>query len=278
GIEALFPIQAQTYDSVYDGLDLIGKAKTGQGKTLAFILPILESLTNGPEKASRKTGYGRAPIILVLLPTRELAKQVYTDFEYYGKSVGLTACCLYGGASIGPQTTQLKRGVDIVVGAVGRIKDHIDRGNLDLKSLKFRILDEANEMLRQSFVEDVEYILSKVNDATKVQTVLFSATLPSWVNHIAAKFLKSDKKIVDLVGLKVMKASESVRHIIMPCSWNARSQVIPDIINHHSSGGRTIVFTKIQGILDYLNLLADRFNTLWKDLTPYKFNSLHFHI
>ncbi|PWA92671.1 DEAD-box ATP-dependent RNA helicase 7 [Artemisia annua] len=255
GIEALFPIQAQTFDSVYEGLDLIGKAKTGQGKTLAFILPILESLTNGPEKASRKTGYGRAPTILVLLPTRELAKQVYTDFEYYGKSVGLTACCLYGGggASIGPQTTQLKRGVDIVVGAVGRVKDHIERGNLDLKSLKFRILDEADEMLRQGFVEDVEYILSKVNDATKVQTVLFSATLPSWVNHIAAKFLKSDRKIVDLVGLKVMKASESVRHIIMPCSWNARSQVIPDIIRHHSSGGRTIVFTETK---DYCSELS----------------------
>ncbi|GJS51317.1 DEAD-box ATP-dependent RNA helicase 7 [Tanacetum coccineum] len=235
GIEALFPIQAQTYDSVYDGLDLIGKAKTGQGKTLAFILPILESLTNGPEKASRKTGYGRAPIILVLLPTRELAKQVYTDFEYYGKSVGLTACCLYGGASIGPQTTQLKRGVDIVVGAVGRIKDHIDRGNLDLKSLKFRILDEANEMLRQSFVEDVEYILSKVNDATKVQTVLFSATLPSWVNHIAAKFLKSDKKIVDLVGLKLQCHELRSIRLVMS-SNNASSAVTYTSISFDSDG------------------------------------------
>ncbi|KAI3720784.1 hypothetical protein L2E82_31778 [Cichorium intybus] len=255
GIEALFPIQARTFDSVYDGLDLIGKAKTGQGKTLAFILPILESLINGPEKASRKTGYGRSPTILVLLPTRELAKQVFTDFKYYGESVGLSSCCLYGGggASIGPQTVQLKRGVDIVVGAVGRVKDHIERGNLDLCSLKFRILDEADEMLRQGFVEDVEYILGKVNDATKVQTVLFSATLPSWVNHIASKFLKPNKKIVDLVGVQVMKASENVRHIIMPCSSSARSQVIPDIIRHHSSGGRTIVFTETK---DYCSELS----------------------
>ncbi|KAL4575912.1 hypothetical protein LXL04_011999 [Taraxacum kok-saghyz] len=255
GIEALFPIQARTFDSIYDGLDLIGKAKTGQGKTLAFILPILESLINGPEKASRKTGYGRSPTILVLLPTRELAKQVFTDFKYYGESVGLTSCCLYGGggASISPQTMQLKRGVDIVVGAVGRVKDHIERGNLDLCALKFRILDEADEMLRQGFVEDVEYILGKVNDATKVQTVLFSATLPSWVNHIASKFLKPTKKIVDLVGVQVMKASENVRHIIMPCSSTARSQVIPDIIRHHSSGGRTIVFTETK---DYCSELS----------------------
>ncbi|KAI3793067.1 hypothetical protein L1987_35680 [Smallanthus sonchifolius] len=255
GIEALFPIQARTFESIYDGLDLIGKAKTGQGKTLAFILPVLESLTNGIEKTSRRTGYGRSPTILVLLPTRELAKQVYTDFKYYGEAVGLTSCCLYGGggASISPQTVQLKRGVDIVVGAVGRVKDHIERGNLDLCSLKFRILDEADEMLRQGFVEDVEYILGKVNDATKVQTVLFSATLPSWVNHIASKFLKPNKKIVDLVGVQVMKASESVRHIIMPCSWTARSQVIPDIIRHHNGGGRTIVFTETK---DYCSELS----------------------
>ncbi|KVI04750.1 DNA/RNA helicase, DEAD/DEAH box type, N-terminal [Cynara cardunculus var. scolymus] len=242
GIEALFPIQARTFESIYDGLDLIGKAKTGQGKTLAFILPILESLINGPEKASRRTGYGRAPTILVLLPTRELAKQVFTDFKYYGDAVGLTSCCLYGGggASISPQTVQLKRGVDIVVGAVGRVKDHIERGNLDFSSLKYRILDEADEMLRQGFVEDVEYILGKVNDASKVQT-------------IASQFLKVNKKTVDLVGVEVMKASENVRHIIMPCSSSARCQVIPDIIRHHSSGGRTIVFTETK---DYCSELA----------------------
>ncbi|KAI3517613.1 hypothetical protein L1887_16828 [Cichorium endivia] len=258
GIETLFPIQARTFEPIYDGLDLIGKAKTGQGKTLAFILPILESLINGPEKASRRTGYGRAPTILVLLPTRELAKQVFTDFKYYGDAVGLTSCCLYGGggASISPQTVQLKRGVDIVVGAVGRVKDHIERGNLDFSSLKFRILDEADEMLRQGFVEDVEYILGKVNDASKVQTVLFSATLPAWVNHIASKFLKANKKTVDLVGVEAMKASENVRHIIMPCSSSARSQVIPDIIRHHSSGGRTIVFTETK---DYCSELAGVF-------------------
>ncbi|KAI7725665.1 hypothetical protein M8C21_023481 [Ambrosia artemisiifolia] len=252
GIESLFPIQARTFQSIYDGLDLIGKAKTGQGKTLAFILPILESVTNGPEKALRKTGYGRAPTVLVLLPTRELAKQVFTDFKYYGDAVGLTSCCLYGGggASISPQTVELKRGVDIVVGAVGRVKDHIERGNLDFSSLKFRILDEADEMLRQGFVEDVEYILGKVNDASKVQTVLFSATLPAW---IASQFLKVNKKTVDLVGVEVMKASENVRHIIMPCSSSARYQVIPDIIRHHSSGGRTIIFTETK---DYCSELA----------------------
>ncbi|CAK9135195.1 unnamed protein product [Ilex paraguariensis] len=244
GIEALFPIQAMTFDTILDGSDLVGRARTGQGKTLAFVLPILESLTNGPTKASRKTGYGRAPSVLVLLPTRELATQVFADFEVYGRELGLSSCCLYGGAPYQSQQIQLKRGVDVVVGTPGRIKDHIERGNIDFSSLKFRVLDEADEMLRMGFVEDVELILGKVKDASKVQTLLFSATLPDWVKHIASKFLKPDKKTADLVGNEKMKASINVRHIVLPCSASARSQLIPDIIRCYSSGGRTIIFTE----------------------------------
>ncbi|KAK9287400.1 hypothetical protein L1049_015819 [Liquidambar formosana] len=214
------------------------------GKTLAFVLPILESLTNGPTKASRKTGYGKAPSVLVLLPTRELAKQVHSDFEVYGGAVGLTSCCLYGGAPYQSQEMKLRRGVDIVIGTPGRIKDHIERGNIDFSSLKFRVLDEADEMLRMGFVEDVELILGKVEDVSKVQTLLFSATLPSWVKQIASRFLKANKKTADLVGNEKMKASTNVRHIVLPCSSSARSQLIPDIIRCYSSGGRTIIFTE----------------------------------
>ncbi|GFY84269.1 DEAD box RNA helicase [Actinidia rufa] len=244
GIESLFPIQAMTFDTILDGSDLVGRARTGQGKTLAFVLPILESLTCGPAKAAKKTGYGRLPSVLVLLPTRELATQVFADFEVYGGALGLTSCCLYGGAPYHTQQNKLTRGVDIVVGTPGRIKDHIERENIDFSSLKFRVLDEADEMLRMGFVEDVELILSKVEDASKVQTLLFSATLPDWVKHIAARFQKSDKKTVDLVGNEKMKASTNVRHIIIPCSSSARAQLIPDVIRCYSSGGRTIIFTE----------------------------------
>ncbi|PSR93392.1 DEAD-box ATP-dependent RNA helicase [Actinidia chinensis var. chinensis] len=244
GIESLFPIQAMTFDTVLDGSDLVGRARTGQGKTLAFVLPILESLTNGPAKAAKKTGYGRSPSVLVLLPTRELATQVFAEFEVYGGSLGLTSCCLYGGAPYHTQQNKLTRGVDIVVGTPGRIKDHIERENIDFSSLKFRVLDEADEMLRMGFVEDVELILGKVEDASKVQTLLFSATLPDWVKNIAARFLKSNKKTVDLVGNEKMKASTNVRHIIIPCSSSARAKLIPDVIRCYSSGGRTIIFTE----------------------------------
>ncbi|KAJ1431382.1 RNA-binding domain superfamily [Sesbania bispinosa] len=233
-----------TFDTILDGSDLVGRARTGQGKTLAFVLPILESLTNGPGKAARKTGYGRSPSVLVLLPTRELASQVFADFEVYGLAMGLTSCCLYGGAPYHAQEIKLKRGVDIVVGTPGRIKDHIERQNIDLSQLRFRVLDEADEMLRMGFVEDVELILGKVEDVNKVQTLLFSATLPDWVKHIQAKFLKRDKKTADLVGNEKMKASTNVRHIVLPCNSSARSQLIPDIIRCYSSGGRTIIFTE----------------------------------
>lgn len=247
GIESLFEIQAMTFDIVLDGTDLVGRARTGQGKTLAFVLPILESLTNGPAKLTRKTGYGRPPSVVVLLPTRELASQVFADFDVYGRALGLSSCCLYGNTPYAQQERQLKSGVDIVVGTPGRIKDHIQRGNIDFSSLKFRVLDEVDEMLRIGFVDDVEFILGAVKDANQVQTLLFSATLPDWVKHIASKFLKPDKKTVDIVGNQKMKASTSVRHIIIPCSSSARSQLIPDIIRCYSSGGRTIIFTETKG-------------------------------
>ncbi|KAJ6841433.1 DEAD-box ATP-dependent RNA helicase 7-like [Iris pallida] len=244
GIESLFPIQAMTFNLVLDGSDLVGRARTGQGKTLAFVLPILESLTSGHLNSSRKTGYGRTPCVLVLLPTRELAKQVHVDFEAYGQAVGLSACCVYGGSSMREQENALKRGVDVIVGTPGRVKDLIERNTLDLKALKFRVLDEADEMLNMGFVDDVEFILGKVADVTKVQTLLFSATLPDWVKKISARFLKADKKTVDLVGNEKLKTSASVRHLVMPCSRAARPQLIPDIIRCYSRGGRTIIFAE----------------------------------
>ncbi|KAL8141488.1 hypothetical protein V2J09_014520 [Rumex salicifolius] len=248
GIKSLFPIQAMTFHIVLNGSDLVGRARTGQGKTLAFVLPILESLANGRTKGLRKTGYGRPPSVLVLLPTRELASQVYVDFEVYGGAIGLTSLCLYGGGpdnqSVRSQEAKLKRGVDIVVGTPGRVKDHVERGNINLGFLQFRVLDEADEMLRMGFVEDVELILGQVEDVSKVQTLLFSATLPAWVKQISSKFLKSDKKTVDLVGDQKMKASIDIRHIVIPCSSSAKKQLIPDIIRCYSSGGRSIVFTE----------------------------------
>lgn len=242
GIESLFPIQAMTFDAVFSGNDLVGRARTGQGKTLAFVLPVLESLTQGGQVKNLQRG--RTPSVIVLTPTRELCKQVHADFEAYGGSVGLSTVCVYGGAPYGPQENALRRGVDIVVGTPGRIKDHFERGSLNLKNLKFRILDEADEMLNMGFVDDVELILSGVDDPQKVQTLLFSATLPSWVKKIADRFLKPSRKTVDLVGDEKMKASNSVKHLLLPGHYKMRTQLVQDVISCHSNGGRVIVFTE----------------------------------
>lgn len=244
GIEALFPIQALTFNAIFEGNDLVGRARTGQGKTLAFVLPILESLSLNENFRRAHGQYGRAPSVIVLAPTRELAKQVHADFEFYGEALGLKTVCVYGGAPYGPQQNAMRRGVDVVVGTPGRIKDHLERGSLNLKTLKFRVLDEADEMLNMGFVDDVELILGHVEDASTVQTLLFSATMPDWVKKIASKFLKADKETVDLVGEEKMKASSSVRHLLLPCARSARGQLIPDVISCYSSGGRTIIFTE----------------------------------
>eukprot|EP00958_Prasinococcus_capsulatus_P014644 scaffold1541_cov418-Prasinococcus_capsulatus_cf.AAC.2 len=151
---------------------------------------------------------------------------------------------------MGPQESTLRRGVDIVVGTPGRVKDFLERGALNLKELEFRILDEADEMLNMGFVEDVETILGAVSDASKVQTLLFSATLPQWAKDLSRRFFRSHQKMVDLVGDERMKASSTVRHIAMKVHWTQKMTVVADIVRVYGkcegegAKGRTIVFTE----------------------------------
>jgi ATP-dependent RNA helicase DDX21 len=247
GIETLFPIQAQCLGPVLEGKDLVGRARTGCGKTLAFVLPIVEILAREVAAGSnqqRSFQYGRAPKVVVLAPTRELAKQVGVDFEYFAKAANLTSVCLYGGTPYGPQEGILRRGVDIVIGTPGRVKDHLERGTLKLNQLLFRVLDECDEMLNMGFVEDVEKILTAGVDAAKVQTLLFSATLPKWVKDITRRFLKSNHVTVDLVGTEKMKASTSVQHLMLPCHWSQRAALVTELVKCYGVCGRTIVFTE----------------------------------
>ncbi|XP_042452532.1 DEAD-box ATP-dependent RNA helicase 7-like [Zingiber officinale] len=160
----------------------------------------------------------------------------------------------------------IKEGVDIVVGTPGRVKDHIQRNTLDLKTLNFRVLDEADEMLKMGFVNDVELILRKVEDAKKVQTLLFSATLPDWVKKISARFLKKDKKTADLIGNQKLKASANVRHLVLPCSPSVRQKLIPYIIDFYSSGGRTIIFTETKKSADKLGSILPGAQALHGDI------------
>ena len=196
GYESPSPIQAQTLPPLLEGRDLVGQAQTGTGKTAAFSLPLLSNL----ELSRRK------PQILVLAPTRELAIQVSDSMQSYGRHLsGFKITTLYGGMSIGQQIRDLRHGVHVVVGTPGRLLDHLRRGTLNLDSLSSVVLDEADEMLRMGFIDDVETILSQAPDSRQV--VLFSATMPLEIRKVARKHLS------DPVEIKIAAKTATVSSI-----------------------------------------------------------------
>ena len=185
GYETPSPIQSETIPVILAGRDLMGQAETGSGKTAAFAWPLLS-------KIDLKLA---EPQVLVLVPTRELAIQVTTQFEKYARGMkGFRAVTIYGGQSYETQLRALSRGVHVLVGTPGRLMDHLRRQTLDLRSLKTLVLDEADEMLRMGFIEDVEWILEQT--PKQRQIVSFSATLPEPIQRIAKKYLHDPAQVV----------------------------------------------------------------------------------
>ncbi|GGW80120.1 DEAD/DEAH box helicase [Alteromonas halophila] len=194
GYEKPSPIQAESIPLLLAGHDLLGTAQTGTGKTAAFALPMLANID----------AEAKLPQLLVLAPTRELAIQVAEAFQVYASfSKKIKVLPIYGGQAYDNQIRQLKRGVQVVVGTPGRVIDHIKRKTLDLSALKFLVLDEADEMLRMGFIDDVETILSHA--PTERQTALFSATMPGPIKKITERYLKSPKQVK--IASKVSTAS-----------------------------------------------------------------------
>lgn len=240
GVTFLFPIQAKTFHHVYSGKDLIAQARTGTGKTFSFAIPLIEKLL--AELHDRKRG--RAPQVLVLTPTRELANQVSRDFSDITKK--LSVACFYGGTPYGGQIERMRNGIDILVGTPGRIKDHLQNGKLELTKLKHVVLDEVDQMLDMGFADQVEEILSvayKKDSEDNPQTLLFSATCPHWVYNVAKKYMKPTYEQVDLIGKRTQKAAITVEHLAIKCHWTQRAAVIGDVIRVYSGfHGRTIIF------------------------------------
>ncbi|MDF1587759.1 MAG: DEAD/DEAH box helicase [Gammaproteobacteria bacterium] len=184
GYETPSPIQAQSIKPLLEGRDLLGQAQTGTGKTAAFSLPLL----------SRLDTKLKMPQMLVLAPTRELAIQVAEAIQSYAKHMkGFHVLPIYGGQSMGIQLGQLKRNPQVIVGTPGRILDHIRRGTLQLGELKSLVLDEADEMLRMGFIDDVETILKET--PAERQVALFSATMPGPIHRVASRYLKDPVEI-----------------------------------------------------------------------------------
>lgn len=176
------PVQEVTIPIIMQGKDVMAQAQTGTGKTAAFGIPLLQNIAKG-----------KVPSAIVLVPTRELGVQVSGEIKNLGEFVDLVTIPVYGGASIEVQFDQLRKGVDIVVGTPGRIIDHIRRGTLDLRNIRFLILDEADRMLDMGFIDDIRYIISKLPKDRN--TYLFSATLPREIRELAIQHMKSPEQI-----------------------------------------------------------------------------------
>ncbi|MGB9741019.1 MAG: DEAD/DEAH box helicase [Candidatus Bathyarchaeia archaeon] len=228
GFDDLFPIQAQAIIPLLDGKDVIGQAQTGTGKTAAFGIPLIENV----DFRSRNVQG------LVLEPTRELAVQVAEHVSRIGRYTPLKVLPIYGGEPIQKQVDMLKRGVHVVVGTPGRIIDHIKRGTLDLSMVKAVVLDEADRMLDMGFIDDIEYILSKV--PANRQTSLFSATIDQNVMRICKKYMKSPEKI--LVS-KDEIALTQIRQYYMLVNPKGKFHVLCSILEENGIK-RAIIFCK----------------------------------
>lgn len=222
------PIQEQAIPSVLQGRDVMGLAQTGTGKTAAFALPILQRLVTG------RKGKVRA---LIVAPTRELAEQIHESFVSFGKETGLRSVTVYGGVSINPQIAKLKRGADIVVACPGRLLDHIGQGTIDLSALEVLVLDEADQMFDMGFFPDIRRILKRLPHQR--QTLLFSATMPKEIRHLAHEVLK------DAVTVQVSNTApaETVSHALYPVAAHLKTALLRELL-HRTDTESVLVFTR----------------------------------
>ncbi|KAF8732302.1 hypothetical protein HU200_016284 [Digitaria exilis] len=248
GITRLFPIQRAVLEPAMQGKDMIGRARTGTGKTLAFGIPIMDRILTYNEKI----GSSRNPLAIVLAPTRELARQVEKEFR---ESAPLDTLCVYGGVPINQQMRVLNYGVDIVVGTPGRVIDLLRRGVLNLSEIQFVVLDEADQMLAVGFDEDVEVIMEQLPQNR--QSMLFSATMPSWIRKISNKYLK-DPVIIDLVGDSDQKLPEGISLYSIASDSFGKPSILGPLIKEHANGGKCIVFTQTKREADRLAYVMGR--------------------
>ena len=227
------PIQKAAIPELMLGRDLVGQAQTGTGKTAAFALPLL----------SRLDPNQRTPQVLVLTPTRELALQVAEAFNTYASKLPLVRVLpIYGGADFRDQIVRLKRGVQVVVGTPGRVMDHMRQGTLDLSGLRSLVLDEADEMLRMGFIDDVEWVLEKLPEQRQV--VLFSATMPSEIRRLSRKYLKDPAEVT----IRQKGAESSTirqRHLIV--NGSQKLEALTRVLEAESSEG-VIIFARTKAI------------------------------
>ncbi len=230
GYETPSPIQAQCIPILLDGHDILGMAQTGTGKTAAFALPLMETIDIKVNK----------PQALILTPTRELAIQVAEALQSYAKNLpGFHVLPIYGGQSYTIQLKQLARGAHVIVGTPGRVMDHLERKTLNLDNLKTLVLDEADEMLRMGFIDDVEWILEHTPE--EHQTALFSATMPEQIRRVAQKYLADPKE----VKIKAATATvAAIRQVYWQVSGMHKLDALTRILEVEDEFDAAIIFVR----------------------------------
>lgn len=183
------PIQKESIPVILNHKDVLAAAQTGTGKTAAFTLPLLEKMSQKPNKKGQKS-YIKA---LILAPTRELALQVSENIQTYSKYLSLKTAVIFGGVGISPQKASLRKGVDIVIATPGRLLDHMSQKTIDLSRVEFLVLDEADRMLDMGFIHDIKKVVASIPN--KRQTLLFSATFSPEIKKLSNSFLDNPKLI-----------------------------------------------------------------------------------
>ncbi len=222
------PIQKRAIPLILKNKDVLGLAQTGTGKTAAFVLPILHRLMHGQRRCLRA---------LIIAPTRELAEQIHQTIETLGAKTGIKSIAVYGGVGIQRQVQVLKS-VDVVVACPGRLIDHIHRKTVDLSGLEFLVLDEADQMFDMGFLPDIRRILNHL-PSTKRQTMLFSATMPKQIRHLANEILSRPVK----VQVAHDKPANTVRHAFFPVAPHLKTSLILKLLDIEQTDA-VLIFTR----------------------------------
>ncbi|MBW6519661.1 MAG: DEAD/DEAH box helicase [Desulfoarculaceae bacterium] len=222
------PIQQQAIPPVLEGRDLLGLAQTGTGKTAAFILPTLQRLLDGPRKSIRA---------LIVAPTRELAEQTHSYIEKMAHLTNLRSAVIYGGVSKLNQVKKIRAGVEIIVACPGRLLDHVNDRAINLANVEILILDEADHMFDKGFLPDIRRILKSI--PKKRQSLVFSATMPQEIRHLAEDILNNPVTI----QINHTKAAASISHALIPVEQKRKTELLKNILNEKGMT-TTLVFTK----------------------------------
>ncbi|EPR77411.1 DEAD-box ATP-dependent RNA helicase CshA [Leifsonia rubra CMS 76R] len=240
GAESPFPIQAATIPDVLAGTDVLGRGKTGSGKTIAFGAPLVERLMENNGGKDRQMG--RKPRALILAPTRELAQQIDRTIQPIARSVGLFTTTIVGGVPQYKQVAALTRGVDVIIATPGRVEDLIEQGRLDLSQVKVTVLDEADHMCDLGFLEPVQRILRETSEGG--QKLLFSATLDKGVATLVKEFLV-DPAVHEVAGED--QASSTIDHKVLLIEQREKRAIIKQLA---AGDGKTLVFTRTRAFAE----------------------------